>query len=57
VLATNKTSTLEQELNEAAEAGFRLSAVMGGETAPGGEELVAIAKRSVATDTSVSPLR
>jgi hypothetical protein len=46
VLATNKTSTLEKELNEAAEAGFRLQAVMGGETAFGGNEVVAVVSRS-----------
>jgi hypothetical protein len=42
VLATSKTSTLEKELNEAAEAGFRFSFVMGGETAVGGNEGVAV---------------
>ena len=46
VLATSKTSTLEKELNEAAEAGFRFSSVMGGETAVGGNEVVAIVSRS-----------
>ncbi|MGE0449296.1 MAG: hypothetical protein AB7Q29_06915 [Vicinamibacterales bacterium] len=42
VLATSKTSTLEKEMNEAAEAGFRFSFVMGGETAVGGNEGVAV---------------
>ena len=42
VLATSKTSTLEKEMNEAANAGFRFSFVMGGETAIGGSEGVAI---------------
>jgi len=44
VLATSKTSTLEREMNEAADAGFRFSFVMGGETAvgPGGGEGVAV---------------
>jgi hypothetical protein len=42
VLATSKTSTMEKELNEAAEAGFRFRAVMGGETAFGGSEVVII---------------
>lgn len=46
VLATNKTSTMEKELNEAAEAGFRFKAVMGGETAIGGNEVVAVLARS-----------
>jgi hypothetical protein len=32
VLATNKTSTMGKELNEAAEAGYRFKGVMGGET-------------------------
>jgi hypothetical protein len=42
VLATSKTSTLEKEMNEAADAGFRFSFVMGGETAVGGNEGVAV---------------
>jgi hypothetical protein len=46
VLATNKTSTMEKELNEAAEAGFRYADVMGGETSFGGSEVVAIARRA-----------
>jgi hypothetical protein len=46
VLATSKTSTLEKELNEAADAGFRFSFVMGGETAVGGSEGVAVLSRT-----------
>jgi hypothetical protein len=46
VLATNKTSTMQKELNEAAEAGFRFQAVMGGETAIGGSEVVSVVMRS-----------
>ena len=42
VLATNKTATMEKELNDAAEAGFRFSAVMGGDTAFGGSEVVVV---------------
>lgn len=49
VLATNKTSTMEKEMNEAAEAGFRFKAVMGGETAVGGNEVVAVLARSGAS--------
>ena len=45
VLATNKTSTMHRELNEAAAEGFRLQAVMGGETAFGGKEVVVIVGR------------
>jgi hypothetical protein len=46
VLATSKTSTMEKELNEAAEAGFRFQATMGGETAIGGSEVVAVMSRT-----------
>jgi hypothetical protein len=45
VLATNKTSTMEKELNEAAEVGFRYQAVMGGDTAIGGSEVVVVVSR------------
>lgn len=45
LLATNKTSTLEEELNEAADAGYRFREVMGGDTAFGGDEAVAIMER------------
>jgi hypothetical protein len=45
VLATSKTSTLEKEMNEAADSGFRFSFVMGGETAVGGNEGVAVLTR------------
>lgn len=40
VLATTKTSTMEKELNEAGAAGYRFVAVMGGDTAMGGSEVV-----------------
>lgn len=46
VLATNKTSTMDKELNEAADAGFRFRAVMGGETAMGGNEVVVVMVRT-----------
>lgn len=46
VLATSKTSTMEKELNAAAEAGFRFRAVMGGETAFGGSEVVTVMNRT-----------
>jgi hypothetical protein len=45
VLATNKTSTMQKELNEAAAAGFRFAGVMGGDTAIGGKEVVIIMTR------------
>jgi hypothetical protein len=46
VLATSKTSTMEKEMNEAAEAGFRFRSAMGGDTAAGGAEVVAIMVKS-----------
>ena len=46
VLATSKTSTMEKELNDGAEAGFRFQAVMGGETAGGSEVVVVMARRA-----------
>jgi hypothetical protein len=42
VLATQKTSTMEKEMNEAADAGYIFSATMGGETAFGGNEAVVV---------------
>ena len=45
VLATNQTSTMQRELNQAADEGYRLEAMMGGETAFGGKEVVAIVRR------------
>lgn len=51
VLATKKTSTMQKEMNEAAAAGFRFAAVMGGETAAGGSEAVVIMTREAGTPT------
>jgi hypothetical protein len=45
VLATSKTSTMQKEMQEAAEAGFRFGDVMGGDTAFGGSEVVVIMHR------------
>lgn len=45
VLATSKTSTLDKEMNEAADAGYRFAAVMGGDTSFGGSEAVVIMTR------------
>jgi hypothetical protein len=53
VLATNRTSTMEKELNQAAAAGFRFEAIMGGETL-GGSEAVAIMSRKAGTETKRS---
>jgi len=52
VVATNKTSTLQKEMTEAAEAGYRFIDVMGGETAFGGKEVVTLMQK-----TSSGPAR
>jgi len=46
VLATNKTSTMEKELNEASEAGFRMDKVMGGKSAFGGSEVIVVMSKA-----------
>ncbi len=45
LLATNKTSTMEKEMNQAAADGFRFEGTMGGQTAVGGNEMVVIMSR------------
>ena len=45
VLSTSKTSTMQKEMQEAADAGFRYAAVMGGETAVGGKEVVVVMQK------------
>ncbi len=42
VLATTKTSTMEREMNQAADAGFAFGGVMGGESAAGGKEVLVV---------------
>ena len=42
LLATNKTSTMERELNAAANLGYRCEGMNGGETMFGGKETIAI---------------
>jgi len=48
VLGTSKTSSMEKEMNEAAQAGFVFQSVMGGETAFGGKEVIVIMGRNPA---------
>jgi hypothetical protein len=50
VLATNKTSTMEREMNGAGEAGFRFQHVMGGESAIGGSEVIVLMSRGQSTE-------
>ena len=45
MLATTRTSTMEREMNEAAEQGYRFETVMGGDRESGDTELVAIMER------------
>lgn len=45
LLAANKTSTMQKEMNEAADAGFHFEGTMGGETSFGGSEVVVIMSR------------
>jgi hypothetical protein len=45
VLGTSKTSTMEKEMNEAGELGFKFAAVMGGETGFGGKEVVVLMQK------------
>lgn len=45
LLATSRTGTMEEELNEAGADGYRFAATQGGETAFGGREAVVVMER------------
>lgn len=45
VLATSKTSTMQKEMQEAGDGGYHFVAVMGGETAVGGKEVVVLMEK------------
>ena len=47
LLATSKTSTMQKELNAAAQDGYRYQSIMGGETGFGGHEVVIIVGRPI----------
>jgi hypothetical protein len=49
VVATNKTSTMQKEMQEAGDAGFRFAAVMGGDTAFGGKEVVIVMQKTASS--------
>ncbi len=51
LLATSRTGTMEEELNEAGAAGYRFSATQGGETAFGGREAVVVMERDTSGTT------
>jgi hypothetical protein len=52
LLATSRTSTMEKELNQAAEAGYAFSSVMGGQTGIGGKEVVVVMTKKSGVDTA-----
>jgi hypothetical protein len=54
VLATSKTSTMQKEMQEAGEAGYRFVAVMGGETAIGGKEVVVLMEKAAGNTNTYS---
>ena len=45
LIAANRTSTMQKELQAAGSAGFRFAAVMGGDTAFGGKEVVVVMQK------------
>ena len=45
VLATSKTSTMEKEMNDAGAAGYKFKAVMGGDAAIGGKQVVVLMQK------------
>lgn len=51
VLATSKTSTMQKEMKDAGQLGFRFVAVMGGETAVGGNEVVVLMEKAANDQT------
>jgi len=50
LLATNKTSTMQKELNEVGRAGFVFCGVTVAETSFGGREVVSILRRQVSKE-------
>ena len=52
VLATSKTSTMEKEMNEAADAGYSFVDVMGGGTSFGGNEAVVVMMKNPESNAS-----
>jgi hypothetical protein len=52
LLATTRTSTLEKELNLAADAGYVFLSVMGGQTGVGGKEVVVVMMKKPGAEAS-----
>ena len=51
VLATNKTSTMQEEMQDAADAGYAFVGAMGGDTSFGGSEVVVVMQRPANSTT------
>ena len=47
LLATNRTTTMQKEMNEAASEGYRFKEVISGETAFGGDEALVVMARDI----------
>ncbi len=54
VLATARTSTMQSEMEQAGQAGYRFVAVMGGPTAVGGREVVVLMEKTDGDTTTYS---
>lgn len=54
LLATNKTGTLQKEMNEAGAEGYQFEGTMGGETSVGGKEAILIMGRPKGAKTTAS---
>ena len=52
LLATNRTSTMQNEMQEAAAQGYVFIGLMGGETSFGGSEVVVVMKRLYTEETA-----
>ena len=50
LLATNRTSTMQEEMQEASDSGYAFVGVMGGETSFGGSEVVVMMQREPDSD-------
>ena len=50
LLATNRTGTMEDELNEAGARGYRFAGTQGGETTFGGREAAVILEAEIVDD-------
>lgn len=54
LLATTKTSTMEKEMNQAAQAGFVFGGAMGGESSFGGKEVIVVMTKDLDASKAAS---